>query len=231
MEYITKLLILIAYINKIIENVVISGGAWAYVVMFIMIYVGASFTLFAPVLPSVSLIFLVTSLSATGLINPYLSYIILILAICLGDITAYYIGCITRSKLIDSKFIRFIKAEHIIKTKVMYDKANFLTFLFARFTPVIGSLAQFIAGTIEYNFVSFVLNNVVAGILWMTFHFVAGWIFATIPTLEDNFVLMFFMVPIISSIIGIVYYVAKNTNIFRYLRQKRCSLLCKGDEV
>lgn len=57
MEYIAKLLILISDINKIIESVVIGGGAWAYAAMFIMIYSGASFALFAPVLPSVSLIF------------------------------------------------------------------------------------------------------------------------------------------------------------------------------
>lgn len=231
MEYITKLIILISYVNKIIENIVIGGGAWAYAAMFMMIYAGASIVLLAPILPSVSLIFLVTSLSAAGLLNPYLSFAVLILAICLGDITAYYLGCITRNKLVGSKLLRFIKAEHIKKTKDMYEKANFLTFVFARFTPIIGSLAQFTAGTIEFKFTSFILNNVAAGILWMTFNFVAGWVFATIPTLQDNFVLMFFMVPIISSIIGIVYYIVKNTNILRYLRQKRCSLLCKGDEV
>ncbi len=231
MEYIAKLLILISDINKIIESVVIGGGAWAYAAMFIMIYSGASFALFAPVLPSVSLIFLVTSLSSAGLMNPYLSYIILIIAICSGDITAYYIGKITRSKLIDSKVLRFIKAEHITKAKAIYDKAGFITFAFARFTPVIGSIAQFIAGTLEYKFTTFILNNVLAGILWITFHFVAGWLFATIPTLKENYVLMFFMVPIISGITGISYFIIRNINVFGFLRKKRKPMICKGDEV
>lgn len=231
MGYISKLMILVSNINKMIENVVIGGGAWAYLVMFIMVYAGASVALITPVLPSVSLIFLVTSLCAAGLVNPYLSYIVLVLAICSGDITAYYIGYFTRSKLISSKLLRFIKEEHITKTKVMYEKANFLTFIFARFTPVIGSLAQFIAGTINYRFTSFLLNNVVAGLIWMTFHFVAGWAFAAIPTLHNNFVLMFFMVPIISGILGITYYLIRNLNICGHLRQKRNNMPYKGDEV
>lgn len=210
MSFITNMLALISQVNVIIEQVVKSGGYWAYVIMFLILYTGAAFVITAPALPSVSLIFLVASLSVAGLLNPFLSVFVLAAAIILGDVTSYFLGKGVRCKLLDNCKVPFIKHEHIKRTQHIYDKADFVSILFARFTPLIGSLAQLVAGAVNHSFTTFCLRNVIAGVIWLLVYFVGGWIVAVIPALRSNFVLIFMIVPIASGVVSVAYYLIKN---------------------
>jgi membrane-associated protein len=224
MEYIIKLLGLVSHINTVIQNLVNSGSNWAYTVIFLIMFSGAAFIFAAPILPSVSLIFLITSLSIAGLLNPLLAYFVSTAAIVIGDLSAYLLGRLIRSKVIDTHRLPFFKAEHFDKTKKIYDRADFFSIVFARFTPVVGSFAQFVAGTINFEFQAFVKRNVIAGVIWMTIYFVLGLLFAAIPTLGRNFVLMFFIVPLFSAVVSIGYYIFRNLDVINAIRQKRSIL-------
>lgn len=210
MAYITNGLNLFAKANIVIENAVSNGGNLAYIIMFLILFIGAAFVFTAPMVPSVSLIFLVASLSVAGLLNPFLSFIVLISAIALGDLTSYYIGKVIRHRLINNQKIPFIKIEHINRTRLIYDKADFISIVFARFTPVIGSFAQLVAGTINHNIATFCKRNIIGGVIWLLVNFVCGYVVAVIPALKNNFALIFMLVPIASMFVSIGYYIAKN---------------------
>ena len=213
-EYLMKYVIffsqIITSLNHIIEKVVVHGGNWAYAVMFLILYTGAAFVFAAPFLPSVSLIFLVTSLSIAGLINPFTALLTLTAAIVLGDVTSYYIGKLIRDKIITPNRISIIKEAHIKRTKALYDDAGLTTVIFARFTPVVGSLAQMIAGAINYSMDSFISRNIIAGIIWLMVNFALGWTFAVIPELRSNFIVLIMIMPAFSFLASMVYYLKKS---------------------
>ncbi|MFZ5352307.1 MAG: VTT domain-containing protein [Bacillota bacterium] len=210
MEIINFLGELLSQINIIIEQIVRSGGNWAYLIMFLVLFAGAACVLTAPLLPSVSLIFVVTSLCVAGLLNPFAAYLVLVMAIILGDLTGYFLGKLIGDKLLVNNKLPFIKPSHIKSTRKLYEGADFLTFVLARFTPLIGSFAQMVAGAVNFKLDAFLLNNIISGVIWFTLHFVAGMILAYIPGLKDNFVIMFLIVPILSFLASSYYIVKKS---------------------
>jgi membrane-associated protein len=206
--------------NNMIENAVIHGGNWAYAMMFIILFTGAALVFTAPALPSTSLIFLITSLAAAGLLNPILSFLVLAAAICFGDIAAYWLGYHIGFKLKDDRNFPHVKKEYFEKTQRIYSKADLVTMIFARFTPIVGSLAQLVAGAINYRFKSFLSKNLLAGIVWLIFYYTAGWIFAVTPQLGNNHVVMFLLVPIVSTVLSLGYYAIKNFGAFMLTKQQ-----------
>lgn len=210
MGYFSFLSELIGKINIFIEQIVTSGGNWAYLIMFCILFTGAACVLTAPLLPSVSLIFLVTSLCVAGLLNPFATLFSLIAAIILGDLGGYYLGKIIGVKLIAKNRLPFIKESHVEKTQKLYDGVDFLTIVFARFTPIVGSLAQMVAGAINYRIDAFVTRNIISGVIWLLIHFTLGWIFALIPALKNNFVVVTLIMPIFSTMFSILFYIKKN---------------------
>lgn len=204
---------LFAKVNILIESVVGNGGSIAYIIMFLVLFIGAAFVFTAPMLPSVSLIFLVASLSVAGLLNPFISFAVLITAIALGDLTSYYIGKVIRHKLINNEKIPFIKIKHINRTKLIYDRADFLSVVFARFTPIVGSFAQLVAGAIDHNIGTFCKRNIIAGAIWLLVNFAGGCLIAVIPGIKSNFALIFMLVPFASGIVSVGYYIARNSGI------------------
>lgn len=218
MEYVIYFTEMISRLNHIIEKVVINGGNWAYVVMFLILYIGAAFVFAAPFLPSVSLIFLVTSLSIAGFLNPFTALLTLTAAIVLGDVTSYYIGKLIRDKIITTKKLTIIKEAHIEKTKALYDGVGLTAVIFARFTPVVGSLAQMVAGAINYNMDAFVSRNVIAGIIWLLVNFALGWTFAVIPELRSNFIVLIMIMPAFSFLVSVGYYMKKGMSSSKVVR-------------
>lgn len=210
MEFVAQAMELFTQANIIIEKAVSSGGSLAYIIMFLILFIGAAFVFTAPMLPSISLIFLVASLCVAGLLNPVLSFLVLIAAISLGDLTSYFIGKAIRHKLINNQKIPFIKVEHINHTRRIYDKADFFAIVLARFTPMIGSFAQLVAGTIDHKITTFCKRNVIGGVIWLIVNFSGGLLIAFIPALKSNFVLIFMLVPVASMILSAGYYLAKN---------------------
>lgn len=210
MGYAVYLTEIIIRLNYIIERVVVHGGNWAYAVMFLILYAGAAFVLATPFLPSVSLIFLVTSLSIAGIINPVAALLTLTAAIVLGDVTSYYIGKLIRDKIIMAKRLIIIKEAHIERTKALYDDMGVTAVIFARFTPVVGSLAQMVAGAINYSMNAFISRNIIAGIVWLLVNFALGWAFAVIPELRSNFIVLIMIMPAFSLIVSVVYYLKKS---------------------
>lgn len=219
MTYINQALELFAQLNILIEHAVSKGGGLAYLIMFMILYIGAAFVFTAPMLPSLSLIFLVASLCVAGLLNPVLSFVVLVAAIALGDLTSYYIGKTIRYKLINHQKIPFIKLQHINQTRKIYDKADFLAIVFARFTPVIGSFAQLVAGTIDHKISTFCKRNVISGAIWLLVNFIFGYLVAFIPALKSNFVLIFMLVPIASGVLSVGYYLARNFASFGLMKR------------
>jgi membrane-associated protein len=210
---------LFAKINILIESVVGNGGSIAYIIMFLILFIGAAFVFTAPMLPSVSLIFLVASLSIAGLLNPFLSFLVLIAAIALGDLTSYYIGKAIRYKLLNNEKVPFINPKYINRTKLIYERADFVSVVFARFTPVVGSFAQLVAGAIDHNISTFCKRNVIAGSIWLLVNFAGGCLVATIPGIKSNFALIFMLVPFASGLVSVGYYIARNSGIVLLIKR------------
>ena len=112
-------------------------------------------------------------------------------------------GCANWSKTIGHKIYeqenpRFIKKEHLIKTRHFYEKYGAATIIIARFVPIIRTFAPFVAGVGEMHYTKFISYNVIGGLLWAFIFILGGYYFGNLPMVQQNFSLVVMAIIIIS---------------------------------
>ena len=139
------------------------------------------------------------TISALGTLNPLWLIALLSTAAILGDTVNYWIGRHAGSKLYSME-MRFIKKEHLDKTRHFYDRHGGKTIIIARFIPIIRTFAPFVAGIGKMNYLRFLSFNVIGGILWVTLFISVGYYFGNIPIIKQNFTLVILAIIVISLI-------------------------------
>src|SRR3989338_8547562 len=125
------------YLNVLIQNY----GNLVYIFLFMIIFMETGFVV-TPFLPGDSLLFVAGALAATGSLNVYIIFLLLSIAAILGDTVNYALGKYFGEKV----FSRFIKKDHLEKTKLFFNKYGKKTIILARFIPIIRTFAPFVAG-------------------------------------------------------------------------------------
>ncbi len=88
-------------------------------------------------------------------------------AAILGDQTGYLIGRTMGEKLFQRDESWFFKPKHITRTRAFYDKHGGKTIILGRFVPIVRTFAPMIAGVVKLDYKTFVMYNVVGGIVWI----------------------------------------------------------------
>ena len=155
-----------------------------------------------PFLPGDSLLFISGALSATGLLNPELLIVLLIIAALIGGVVNFLIGRYLGQKILDKK-IGFFRQEYIDKTHMFFEKYGGFTIVIARFVPFVRSFAPFFAGLGQMNFYQFFLYNFIGAVLWIVSFTLAGYFFGNLPIVQDNFSLVIILIVGLS-LIGVL---------------------------
>ena len=87
----SQLIDFVLHFDKYLLQVVQHYGTWVYGILFLIIFAETGLVV-TPFLPGDSLLFAVGALSATGVLNPWLCYVLLIGAAILGDGVNYSVG-------------------------------------------------------------------------------------------------------------------------------------------
>ncbi len=199
------------HLDKYLGMVINNYGFETYLILFIIIFLETGLVV-TPFLPGDSLIFTAAALSVEGALNIYLLLGILMVAAILGDTVNYEIGRIFGSKLIKIGGGKLIKQEHLDKTNAFYEKYGGKTIIFARFIPIVRTLAPFVAGIGKMNYRTFISFNAVGGVLWVLGVSALGYFFGNISIVKENFELVVIAIVILSIMPAVIEFIKSKRN-------------------
>jgi membrane-associated protein len=189
------------HVDQYIGALIQSYGVATYLILFLIIFVETGIVVL-PFFPGDSLIFVAGAFAATGVLNVFLLFGILAAAAILGDTVNYWIGNFFGEKLFLKKGI--IKRKHLEKTKDFFKKHGAKTIIFARFVPIVRTIAPFVAGVGKMKYSKFLKFNIVGGIAWTAIFTFAGYFFGTIPFVKNNLTAIIIAIIVISLIPAVI---------------------------
>ena len=177
-------------------------GTWVYGFLFAIVFAETGLVV-TPFLPGDSLLFAVGALSATGVLNPWACYFLVIGAACLGDGVNYSVGRRIGPRLLGlgggpAFSHRLINPQHIRRAHEFFELHGGKAVVLARFVPIVRTFLPFVAGAAEMNAGSFLFYNVTGGIGWVTICMGSGFLFGNVPIIKDNFTLVTIGIVIVS---------------------------------
>ena len=197
------------HLDKYLGTVINNYGFETYLILFLIIFLETGLVV-TPFLPGDSLIFAAATFAALGALNIYILVGVLMVAAILGDTANYEIGRHLGEKLLKSE--RLIKKEHIEITNKFYEKHGGKTIIFARFVPIVRTLAPFVAGIGKMSYRHFISFNALGGILWVAIVSICGYFFGNIPVVKENFTIVVIGIIVISILPGIIGFVKSKMN-------------------
>lgn len=175
---------MILHIDQYLGVWVAQYGAWIYLVLFLIVF-GETGLVVLPFLPGDSLLFIAGAFAASGLIDPILLGIILIVAAILGNTVNYSIGRYIGPRVFTSHS-RFLDRGALLKTHAFYEKHGGKTIVLSRFLPIFRTFAPFVAGVGSMNVLRFELFNVSGAVLWVGLLMTLGYFFGNVPIIKEH---------------------------------------------
>jgi len=200
---------LFLHLDKGIAQFISLYGNWLYIVLFFIIFGETGFVIM-PFLPGDSLIFAVGTFAGANMLNILILIPLLLCAAILGNYLNYWIGQKFGLKI----FKRYINKKYIVKTQNFYDKYGGKTLIFARFTPIIRTVAPFMAGVGNMKWSTFSKYTIIGSLLWVGGYLMLGFLFGNIPIVKNNFSVVIILVVLISFIPIIVDYI-QNRKVYK----------------
>lgn len=162
-------------------------------------------------LPGDSLLFTTGLLVSDGkyLSQPlWLVCTLLVAAAIVGDQVGYLFGRKVGPSLFSRPNSRFFKQENVEKAHEFFEKYGPRSIVLARFVPIVRTFTPIIAGVAGMKYRTFVLYNVIGGVLWACGVTVLGYFLGQIAFVRDN--IEFILIAIVAlSILPIVVEVVR----------------------
>jgi membrane-associated protein len=185
-----------------------SYGPWIYAILFAIIFAETGLVV-TPFLPGDSLLFACGALAAVGILNPWLTVLLLLVAAIAGDAVNYAAGRYVGPRVFiahdrSSFWHRLLNREHLDRTHAFFEKYGGKAVVLGRFVPIVRTFVPFVAGGGAMTYGTFAFFNVAGAILWVGICFGAGLLFGNVPIVKDNFSLVAIGIVLVSVIpIGI----------------------------
>jgi len=203
MELIRTFIEIFLHLDKHIDLLIRSYGAWTYGILFLIIFLETGLVV-TPFLPGDSLLFAGGTFAALGSLDVKWLIFSLSVAAIAGDTVNYWIGYTAGPKVFNKEKSRFLNKEYLYRTHRFYEKYGGKTIILARFIPIIRTFAPFVAGIGTMTYRRFILCNVSGGIAWVLLLVLGGYMFGNIPVIKQNFSLVIFAIIILSILPGII---------------------------
>ncbi|MBA2271153.1 MAG: DedA family protein, partial [Chthoniobacterales bacterium] len=192
---------LVLHLNKHLDVLVGNYGAWVYAILFLIVFCETGLVV-TPFLPGDSLLFAAGAIAAGGRLNIFALMVLLFVAAVLGDTVNYWIGDRAGHKLV-LRFPRLIRQKYLDRTHEFFERYGGKTIIIARFVPIVRTFAPFVAGVGEMSYSRFMSFNVVGAFLWVVLLVPAGYFFANVPFVKENFSMVIMAIIILSILPGV----------------------------
>jgi membrane-associated protein len=204
MEIVTQLIDFALHIDKHLSEIFQNYGAWAYMIIFLIIFCETGLVV-TPFLPGDSFLFALGALYSS--VNVKLAFILLLIAAVLGNTTNYFIGKFIGNKILGFKKFRLVKQEHVERTHAFFNKHGGKAIILSRFFPIIRTFAPFVAGIGKMNFARFSIYNAIGGISWIISFMLLGYFFGNIPVVKKNFTFVIVGIVVVSTLPAFITFI------------------------
>jgi len=190
-----------AYLGQLVQQL----GPWAYAAIFATIFAETGLVV-APFLPGESLLLTSGALAGADILTIAVLAPLMFAAAWLGDVCNYLIGRFVGRHLL-SKPRRYLRPEHVEQAHEFYERHGGMAIVFARFLPVVRTLAPFVAGVARMEIHRLMFFAAVASALWVTIFLGAGYWFGTVQWVQDYLAVALAGIVLASLVPGVVVYI------------------------
>ncbi|MER7273972.1 VTT domain-containing protein [Dactylosporangium sp. NPDC000244] len=152
-------------------------------------------------LPGDSLLFTTGLLVASGtyLHQPlWLVCLLVSIAAIAGDQVGYIFGRRVGPALFRRPDARLFKQSNLTRAQEFFDKYGARSIVLARFVPIVRTFTPIVAGASHMHYRTFVLYNVIGGVLWSCGVTILGYFLGQIAFVRDNIELILIGIVVLS---------------------------------
>lgn len=209
MEFLTQFIDIVLHLDQHLTALIAHYGHWVYGILFLIIY-GETGLVVAPFLPGDSLLFVVGTLAATGVLDVQWIILLLMAAAFLGDNTNYWIGRFLGPRVFKAQS-RWLNRAYLDKTEAFYAKHGGKTVLLARFLPILRTFAPFVAGIGHMRYDRFLLFSILGAVAWINSLVFAGYFFGNIPLIKNNLTVVILGIVALSFMPGLIHFIRERS--------------------
>jgi len=201
----------ILHLDVHLDELVANYGIWIYVILFLIIFCETGLVVM-PLLPGDSLLFAAGAVAASGRLDVGLLCLLLIVAAILGNAVNYWVGRVAGVEL-QRRFPRLIRQQYLDKTHAYFERYGGKTVVIARFVPIVRTVAPFAAGVGQMSHLRYQAYNVAGSMLWVLLLVPAGYFFANVPIVKENFSAVVIGIIVLSVLPAVVEFVRERRRV------------------
>lgn len=204
-DLVLQLVDFILHLDVHLDELVANYGMWIYAILFLIIFCETGLVVM-PLLPGDSLLFAAGAVAASGRLDVVALCLLLIVAAILGNAVNYWVGRVAGVGL-QRRFPRLIRQQYLDKTHAYFERYGGKTVIIARFVPIVRTVAPFAAGVGQMSHLRYQFYNFTGSILWVLLLVPAGYFFANVPIVKENFSAVVIGIIILSVLPAVIEFV------------------------
>lgn len=161
-------------------------------------------------LPGDSLLFTAGFLASQGILSLPILLVTCFTAAVLGDNVGYAFGHRMGKRLFHRDDSILFHKKNVLKAQAFYEKHGAKTIVIARFMPVVRTFAPIVAGIGSMRYKTFVMYNIVGGVLWSIGLNLTGYYLGSLIPDVDRYLLPIVLFIIILSIAPSMIHILKD---------------------
>jgi len=172
-------------------------GAWAYAILFAIIFAETGFVV-TPFLPGDSLLFVAGAIAASGALEVHVLVALLVAAAFLGNLANYGIGRWIGKRLFTRQGSRWLNPAHLERAHAFYERHGGKAVVLSRFLPIVRTYIPFVAGMGAMSPRRFSAYNIAGAVAWVAALTYAGYFFGNIPWIKSNLTWLIVAIVVVS---------------------------------
>jgi len=202
----TQLLGILIHLDTYLRMLATDHGLLVYAILFLVIFCETGLVV-TPFLPGDSILFMIGTLSASGILSLGPSIALLAAAAIIGDTANYHIGAFIGPKAFSSDKARFFNKRHLSEAQAFYEKWGGVAIVLGRFMPIIRTFVPFAAGIGSMRYPRFLAFNAFGGALWVILLCLCGYFFGNVPFVQKNLTPIIYGIVFISLIPAVIGFI------------------------
>lgn len=200
----------VLHIDQHLAFFVHDHGVWAYALLFAVIFIETGVVVM-PFLPGDSLLFIVGTLSAAGVLDLPLAMGVMYGGAVAGNQSNYQIGRFFGPRVFHWEQSRWFNKRGFDKAHAFYEQYGGVTLIVGRFMPFVRTFAPFVAGVTMMTRRRFTFFDLTGGALWIGSVTLLGFFFGNIPWVKANQGLIGLAMIVVPGVIALLALVRSRT--------------------
>lgn len=160
-------------------------------------------------LPGDSLLFTAGLLASQGFISIVPLSLCAFMAAVLGDNVGYWFGHKVGPRIFNREDSLLFKKHHLEEAKKFYELHGSKTIVLARFIPFVRTFAPIVAGAVQMPYPTFMIYNLLGGLLWAVGLTLLGFFLGNIPIVKSHYEYIIILI-VLASIIPVALHFIKD---------------------